>query len=87
MIMNESENKFPLIGDKFPEIEVQTTFGMKSLPNDYKGNWLVLFSHPADFTPVCTTEFYSFAKRKEEFTIRVKNIFQSLSYAQNADMK
>ena len=65
--MNESENKFPLIGDKFPEIEVQTTFGMKSLPNDYKGNWLVLFSHPADFTPVCTTEFYSFAKRKKEF--------------------
>ncbi|MCK9292501.1 MAG: peroxiredoxin [archaeon] len=63
----ENENKFPLIGDKFPEIEVQTTFGTKSLPNDYKDKWLVLFSHPGDFTPVCTTEFYSFAKRKKEF--------------------
>lgn len=58
---------FPLIGDKFPEMQVQTTHGMKSLPNDYKGKWVVLFSHPADFTPVCTTEFVAFANRKEKF--------------------
>ena len=64
--MNEL-NKFPLIGDKLPEIKVQTTHGMKSLPDDYKGKWLVLFSHPADFTPVCTTEFVAFANRKDKF--------------------
>ncbi len=62
-----TENSFPLIGDKFPELTVQTTHGVKKLPEDYKGKWLVLFSHPADFTPVCTTEFVSFAKKKPEF--------------------
>lgn len=65
--MNETENKFPLIGDIFPEMEVQTTRGIKKLPIDYKGKWVVLFSHPGDFTPVCTTEFVSFQKKKGEF--------------------
>ena len=66
--MNQEETHgFPLIGDKFPEMEVQTTEGKVKLPEDYKGKWLVLFSHPADFTPVCTTEFVSFAKRKGDF--------------------
>ncbi len=64
--MSES-NSFPLIGDKFPDLTVQTTHGVKNLPGDYKGKYFVLFSHPADFTPVCTTEFYSFAKRYEDF--------------------
>jgi peroxiredoxin (alkyl hydroperoxide reductase subunit C) len=62
-----TQDSFPLIGDKFPKISVQTTMGIKNLPEDYSEKWLVLFSHPADFTPVCTTEFYSFAKKKEEF--------------------
>ncbi|MEM4751689.1 MAG: redoxin domain-containing protein, partial [Desulfurococcaceae archaeon] len=57
----------PLIGERFPEITVETTHGVKKLPEDYKGRWLVLFSHPADFTPVCTTEFVAFAKRVEDF--------------------
>jgi peroxiredoxin (alkyl hydroperoxide reductase subunit C) len=48
-------------------MEVQTTHGMRNLPGDYSGKWLVLFSHPADFTPVCTTEFIAFAKRKDQF--------------------
>lgn len=65
--MEAKENSFPLIGDKLPEMTVQTTHGEKKLPEDYKGKWLVLFSHPADFTPVCTTEFMAFAKRKEKF--------------------
>ena len=65
--MNEEKNNFPLIGEKFPELEVQTTHGMKNIPGDYKGKWVVLFSHPADFTPVCTTEFVSFAKKNDEF--------------------
>jgi peroxiredoxin (alkyl hydroperoxide reductase subunit C) len=57
----------PLIGDKAPTFEVQTTFGKIKFPDDYKGKWVVLFSHPADFTPVCTTEFYAFTKRFKEF--------------------
>ncbi len=61
------ETGMPLIGDQFPEMEVVTTKGVKNLPGDYKGKWLILFSHPADFTPVCTTEFIAFQKRFEEF--------------------
>jgi peroxiredoxin 2/4 len=57
----------PLIGEKMPSIKVQTTHGIKTIPDDYKGKWFVLFSHPGDFTPVCTTEFFAFAKRNEEF--------------------
>jgi len=63
----EQQGSFPLIGDKFPEMEVQTTQGEISLPDDYNGQWFVLFSHPGDFTPVCTTEFVSFAKRYNQF--------------------
>lgn len=55
------------IGDKFPELEVQTTQGKMKLPEAFKGKWFILFSHPADFTPVCTTEFYAFQKRYDEF--------------------
>ena len=65
--MMETMNSFPLIGDKFPEMTVQTTHGMKTLPGDYAGKWIVLFSHPADFTPVCTTEFVSFAMKYDQF--------------------
>ena len=63
----EERSSIPLIGEKFPEIEVLTTHGTKKLPADYQGRWFVLFSHPADFTPVCTTEFVAFQKRYEEF--------------------
>lgn len=61
------EHGFPLIGDKFPVMNVQTTHGPVQLPNDYSGKWFILFSHPADFTPVCTTEFVAFQKRYPEF--------------------
>ncbi|WP_448532224.1 peroxiredoxin [Pseudothermotoga sp.] len=57
----------PLIGEKFPEIEVLTTHGRMKLPDAFKGKWFVLFSHPADFTPVCTTEFIAFQKRYNQF--------------------
>jgi peroxiredoxin (alkyl hydroperoxide reductase subunit C) len=63
----EEETKMPLIGDKFPTLKVQTTEGKMNLPDDYKGKWFILFSHPADFTHVCTTEFYAFQKRYPEF--------------------
>ncbi len=57
----------PLIGDPFPPMEVITTQGRMNLPDAFKGKWFVLFSHPADFTPVCTTEFVAFQKRYEQF--------------------
>ncbi len=57
----------PLLGDRFPEMKVQTTRGEITLPDDMKGKWFVLFSHPADFTPVCTTEFVAFQKRYDKF--------------------
>lgn len=57
----------PTLGDKFPEVSVNTTEGKIELPNHFKGKWFVLFSHPADFTPVCTTEFVAFAKRYDKF--------------------
>lgn len=66
--MEQTNRKgIPLIGEKMPSMEIQTTHGMKKIPEDYKGKWIVLFSHPADFTPVCTTEFVAFAKRNDEF--------------------
>ena len=49
------------IGQKAPEFEAVTTYGGRSL-EDYKGKWLVLFSHPGDFTPICTTEMIAFSK-------------------------
>jgi len=57
----------PLIGDKFPNMTVTTTHGKKELPEAYEGQWFILFSHPADFTPVCTTEFYAFQQRYAQF--------------------
>jgi len=61
------EEKIPLLGEKFPELKVQTTHGVKNLPDEFKGKWFVLFSHPADFTPVCTTEFVAFQVRYNKF--------------------
>jgi len=57
----------PLIGEKVPEFAAKTTHGVINFPKDYEGKWVVLFSHPADFTPVCTTEFVAFQKRFDEF--------------------
>jgi len=70
--MTELEVKpvtLPLIGDPAPDFEADTTFGKKRL-SDYRGKWLILFSHPADFTPVCTTEFIAFAKIHDELKKR-----------------
>jgi peroxiredoxin (alkyl hydroperoxide reductase subunit C) len=65
----KKEVGMPLIGDPFPKMTVTTTHGTMELPDDVtgEGHWLVLFSHPADFTPVCTTEFHAFAKRNDKF--------------------
>lgn len=58
----------PRIGDKAPEFKAVTTQGNIDFPKDYNGKWVILFSHPADFTPVCTTEFMTFAKMEKEFS-------------------
>ncbi|MFN2394941.1 MAG: peroxiredoxin [Bacteroidales bacterium] len=59
--------RLPLIGDPAPSFKAKTTMGPLNFPEDYKGKWVILFSHPADFTPVCTTEFMTFAVMQEEF--------------------
>ncbi len=65
--VNENIDRMPMIGDPAPEFRAMTTMGKVNFPQDYKGSWVVLFSHPADFTPVCTTEFIGFSKMAEEF--------------------
>lgn len=69
IILNNTNNENLRIGDKAPFFEADTTFGEIKL-SDYEGKWLILFSHPGDFTPVCTTEFLAFAKMYPEFKKR-----------------
>lgn len=67
--MTEATNAFPAmprLNEPAPAFDAPTTHGRKTLA-DYQGKWLVLFSHPADFTPVCTTEFMAFARRHADF--------------------
>ncbi len=56
----------PRLNEPAPEFEAKTTHGVRKL-SDYRGRWLILFSHPADFTPVCTTEFMAFATAHDDF--------------------
>ncbi|MDO5690439.1 MAG: peroxiredoxin [Tissierellia bacterium] len=65
--MEEQVVSMPVIGQKAPEFRAVTTQGEINFPKDYEGKWIVLFSHPADFTPVCTTEFMTFASMHDEF--------------------
>lgn len=82
--------RLPLIGDPAPSFEVESTHGVIKL-EDYRGKWVVLFSHPADFTPVCTTEFIGFSQRYDEFEKRnvqlignsVDSIFSHIGWVQS----
>ena len=67
--MNEETNSYrlPLIGDKAPEFTALTTQGTINFPEDFKGKWVLFFSHPSDFTPVCTTEFMTLASMEDSF--------------------
>lgn len=65
--MTDTANRLPLIGDRAPEFRALTTNGTINFPEDYKGKWVLFFSHPSDFTPVCTTEFMTLASMQEEF--------------------
>ena len=62
--------RLPLIGEKAPSFKAETTQGPIHFPEDFEGKWVVFFSHPADFTPVCTTEFMTFATLQPEFEKR-----------------
>jgi peroxiredoxin (alkyl hydroperoxide reductase subunit C) len=63
----EQPIRLPLIGEKAPSFEAETTQGIVHFPEDFAGKWVIFFSHPADFTPVCTTEFMTFASMQPEF--------------------
>ncbi|MCE5324643.1 peroxiredoxin [bacterium] len=88
----EMENvcKHPLIGDSAPEWEAITTHGQLKL-SDFAGKWVVLFSHPSDFTPVCTTEFVAFAQKNDEFKKRnvqliglsIDSVFSHVAWTRN----
>lgn len=64
---NNNQIGLPRIGDPAPEFKAVTTQGEINFPQDYKGSWVILFSHPADFTPVCTSEFMTFASMEDKF--------------------
>ncbi len=82
--MEQMTMNMPLLGDDFPQLAVSTTHGTLNLPGDLKGSWFVLFSHPADFTPVCTTEFVAFQKLIPEFDkLGVKLIGLSIDQVQS----
>lgn len=88
--MENEKVSMPLLGDDFPEMKVNTTHGELDLPKSYKGKWFILFSHPGDFTPVCTTEFIAFASRKQEFDainteligLSVDQVFSHMKWAE-----
>ena len=66
-VKQEQAFAMPRIGEKAPEFKAVTTQGEINFPADYKGSWVILFSHPADFTPVCTSEFMTFANMEKQF--------------------
>ncbi len=65
--MEDTVVSIPRIGEQAPEFKAVTTQGAINFPADYKGSWVIFFSHPADFTPVCTSEFMTFAKMENDF--------------------
>jgi peroxiredoxin (alkyl hydroperoxide reductase subunit C) len=65
--METQQVSLPRIGEPAPEFTAVTTQGNINFPSDYKGSWVILFSHPADFTPVCTSEFMTFATMEKQF--------------------
>lgn len=82
------------IGDRAPDFEARSTHGVKKL-SDYRGRWLIFFSHPADFTPVCTTEFVALARHQEQFEamdcallgLSVDSLYAHLAWARAIEQK
>ena len=90
----KTETGFPLIGEKAPDFEAVTTQGNLKL-SDFEGSWLVMFSHPADFTPVCTTEFIAFTEIYAELQKRntqllglsVDSVSSHIAWVRNVEEK
>ena len=90
---NQELNRMPLLGDLAPDFTAKTTEGWLTLSDYGKDSWVILFSHPADFTPVCTTEMSGFAKRKSEFDalntkllgLSIDSIFSHLAWIRNVE--
>lgn len=88
--INTNNISLPRLNEPAPDFEARTTHGVKRLA-DYKGRWLVLFSHPADFTPVCTTEFIAFAKAWPKFQeintdllgLSIDSLFAHIAWVRN----
>jgi len=84
----------PRIGDPAPQFTADTTFGTLKL-EDFRGSWLILFSHPADFTPVCTTEFIAFAEihpdlralNCELMGLSVDSVYSHIAWVRNIQEK
>ena len=91
---NTQQVSFPQLDSPAPDFNVKTTHGDRTLAH-YKGKWLILFSHPADFTPVCTTEFIGFAKAAPQFTemgcellgLSIDSLFSHLAWVRNIQEK
>ena len=90
---NQELGRMPLLGDLAPDFTAKTTEGWLTLSEYGKDSWVILFSHPADFTPVCTTEMSGLAKRKPEFDalntkllgLRIDSIFAHLAWVRNVE--
>lgn len=93
--MEDMTVSMPRIGDKAPEFKAVTTQGEINFPADYKGSWVILFSHPADFTPVCTTEFMTFATMEKQFAeintklvgLSIDGLFSHIAWLRNIKEK
>lgn len=91
---NTNSPNFPRLNERAPDFSAKTTFGDRCL-KDYEGKWLILFSHPADFTPVCTTEFMGFAKAADTFRnmncellgLSIDSLFSHLAWTRNIKEK
>ena len=91
---NSAPVAFPRLNEPAPDFKAKTTHGERSLA-DYKGKWLILFSHPADFTPVCTTEFIGFQKAADTFRgmnceligLSIDSLYSHLAWTQNIQEK
>ena len=92
--METVSSAFPRLNEPAPDFSAKTTFGDRSL-SDYRGKWLILFSHPADFTPVCTTEFIGFAKAAPKFQsmgcellgLSIDSLFSHIAWTRNIKEK